>query len=93
MKIKTKMFFWRLNNEFANKLQNVVFQWAFIRGWYFAEKCLKNGFRVQIEGWAFIRAWAFIRDITVFQGTNTSFVRGIDSLPKAAIRKTSKCSV
>ena len=47
MKIKTNMFFWRLNNEFANILQKVrlfcpiVFQWAFIRGWYFAEKCLK----------------------------------------------------
>ena len=49
MKIKTNMFFWRLNNEFANILQKVgsfcptVFQWAFIRGWYFAEQCLKNG--------------------------------------------------
>ena len=41
MKIKTNMFFWRLNNDFANILQKVrsfhpiVFQWAFIRGWYF----------------------------------------------------------
>ena len=51
------MFFWRLNNEFSNIIHKVrsfcpiVFQWVFIRGWYFAEKCLKNGhFRVQIGG-------------------------------------------
>ena len=57
MKIKTNMFFWRLNNEFANILQKVrsfcpiVFQWAFISRWYFDEKCLKNGhFRIQIGG-------------------------------------------
>ena len=49
MKIKTNMFFWRLNNDFANILQKVrsfrpiVFQSVFIRGWYFVEKCLKNG--------------------------------------------------
>ena len=77
MKIKTNMFFWRLNNEFANILQklrsfcSIVFQWAFIRGWYFAEKCLNMViFRVQIVGWAFIRARAFIRDFTVFQMYN-----------------------
>ena len=62
------MFFWRLNNEFANILQKlrlfcpIVFQWGFIRGWYFAEKCLKM---VIIGGWVFIRALAFIRDFTV----------------------------
>ena len=47
MKIKSNMFFWRLNNDFANILQKVrsfaplFFQWVFIRGWYFAEECLK----------------------------------------------------
>ena len=58
MKIKTNMSFWRMNNKFANILEKVrsfcpiVFQWAFIRGWYFAEKCLKKMviFRVQIGG-------------------------------------------
>ena len=57
MKIKTNKLFWRLNNEFANILQKVrsfcpiVFQWTFIRGWYFAVKCLKIViFRVQIGG-------------------------------------------
>ena len=74
MKIKTITFFCGLNNEFANILQKVrsfcpiVFQWVFIRGWYFAEKCLKMViFRVQIGGWAFIRAWAFIRDFKVLE--------------------------
>ena len=45
MKIKTNMFFWRLNNEFANILQKVRLfcPRAFIRGWHFAEKCLKRG--------------------------------------------------
>ena len=58
MKIKTNMFFWRLNNEFANILQKVrsfcpiVFQWAFIRGWYFSEKLSKNGhFKSPNRGW------------------------------------------
>ena len=73
MKIKTNMFFWRLNNEFANILQKVrsfcpiVIQLAFIRGWYFAEKCLKMViFRVQVGG------WAFIRDFTIL-GCGTEF--------------------
>ena len=42
------MFFWQLNKEFAKIIQKIrsfcpmVFQWVFIRGWYFAEKCLKK---------------------------------------------------
>ena len=42
------MFFWQMNNEFANILQKgrafcpIVFQWEFIRGWYFSEKCLNQ---------------------------------------------------
>ena len=48
----------------------IVFEWAFIRGWYFAEKCLKMViFRVQIGGLAFIRAWAFIRDFMVYENS------------------------
>ena len=73
--ITPNMFFWRLNNEFANILQKVrsfcpiVFQWAYIRGQYFAEKCLKYGsFLVQKGGWEFIRALALIRDFTVKSG-------------------------
>ena len=57
MKIKTNTFFLRLNNEFANILQKVrslcpiVFQWALIRGQYFAEKGKKMVmFRAQIGG-------------------------------------------
>ena len=67
--IKTNTFFRRLNNEFANisqkvrSFRSIVFQWAFIRGWYFAEKCLKNG---QNRGRAFIRAWTFIIDFMVY---------------------------
>ena len=57
MKLKTNMFYWQLNTELANILQKVrsfcpiVLQWAFIRGWYFSEKCLKMVIcRVQIGG-------------------------------------------
>ena len=47
---KNKHVLLALNNAFANILQKVI-SWAFIRGWYFAEKCLKMViFRVQIGG-------------------------------------------
>ena len=54
MKIKTSMFFWSLNNEFANTLQNPIFSngrvleaGIFLRYMYVT----KNGnFRVQIGG-------------------------------------------
>ena len=73
MKKKKNMFFWRLNNELQTYSRRyvrlfcpILSRWAFIRGWYFAEKCLKMViFRVLFGGWAFIRTWAFIRDFTV----------------------------
>ena len=72
MKIKTNMFFWQLNNEFANILQKVrsfcliVLQWAFIRGWYFAEKCLKMFiFRVQIGGGGLLEAGCLLEILQI----------------------------
>ena len=92
MKIKTNMFFWRLNNDFANILQKVrsfaplFFQWVFIRGWYFAEESLKIViFSVQIGGLAFIRAWAFIRDFTVSHFTLNN-LNLLPPKPKLSVR-------
>ena len=56
MKIKTNMFFWSLNNEFANTLQKVRFCLIFSNGrvleaGIFLRYVTKNGiFRVQIGG-------------------------------------------
>ena len=72
MKIETNLFFWLLNNEFANILQIVrSFSPLFSNGCLLeAGILLKNvqkmvNFRVKIGGWAFISAWALIRDFTV----------------------------
>ena len=72
MNIKINMFFWSLNNEFANTLQKVRFCPIFSSGRVleasiFLRYVTKNGiFRVQIVGGCLQEHKVFIKDFMFF---------------------------